>query len=112
MAKIAGQPSDTDFLRHLDECNSDEVTIVVTPAFDRNGKRRPELFEARLRGHRELICISAQPLLDCSRILLRAGFKDSAFLKKVRAESPGVVSMRARIGTAAQYDVMGERLVR
>jgi len=112
MAKIAGQPPNTDFLHHFKERSSDEVTIVVTPAFDRNGKRRRELFEVRLRNHPELICISAQPLLDCSRILLRAGFKESTVLMQVRSGSPQHISMRARIGIAAQYDVMGDRLVR
>ena len=95
MARIAGQPSNTDFLHHAKERSSEEVTMVVSPTFDRKGKRRHELFEVRPQGHRELVCISAQPMLDCSRILLRAGFKDSAMLKKVRADSPNVVSMRA-----------------
>jgi hypothetical protein len=112
MATIAGQPPDAAFLLYLEERSAKELTIVVIPAFDRKGKRRHELFEVRLQGHEELICVSAQPLLDCSRILLQAGFDAAAMLNKVHARSPNVVSMRARIGTAAQYDVMGERFVR
>jgi hypothetical protein len=112
MASIAGQPPDVVFLLHLEECSSKELTIVVSPAFDRKGRRRCGFSEVRLQGHDELICVSPQPLLDCSRILLRAGFDATAILNKVHVGSLDVVSMRARIGIAAQYDVMGDRFVR
>jgi hypothetical protein len=112
MAKIAGQPSSTEFLQYCEERYAKEATIVVTPAFDNNGSRRHELFEARLLGHEEIICISAQPLLDCSRILLEAGFMGSAMLKMVHGRSPHVTALSGRIEDAAQLDVMGARFVR
>jgi hypothetical protein len=112
MAKIVGQPSSTEFLRYFRERCAKEATIVVTPAFDSNGSRRHELFEARLLGHEEIICISAQPLLDCSRILLQAGFQGSAMLKMVHGRSPQVIALSGRIEDAAQLDVMGARFVR
>jgi hypothetical protein len=112
MAKIAGQPSSTEFLQYYDERYANEATIVVTPAFDSNGNRRHELFEARLLGHEEIICISAQPLLDCSRVLLQAGFKESAILKMVHRKSPYVVALSGSIQAAAQLDVMGAHFVR
>jgi len=112
MAKITGQPSSTEFLQYFEERYADEATIVVTPAFDSNGSRRHELFEARLLGHEEIICISAQPLLDCSRTLLEAGFKGSAMLRMVHVRSPHVIALSGRIEDAAQLDVMGAHFVR
>jgi hypothetical protein len=112
MAKITGQPSSTEFLQYFEERYANEATIVVTPAFDSAGKRRHELFEARLLGHSETICISAQPLLDCSRILLQAGFKGSLILKMVHARAPDVVALSGPLEVAAQLDVMGARFVR
>jgi hypothetical protein len=53
-----------------------------------------------------------QPLLDASRVLLRRGFHPSTVICKVRSDAPMVVTMRAPIGVAAQYDVMGEKFVR
>ena len=112
MAKIAGQPLDLGFLRYLPEREFDEVTIVVSPAFDGGGRLRQGFFEARLLGHSEIICVSSQALLDCSRLFLSAGFKPTAVIKKVRHDSPRLVSMSARIAIAARYDVMGDRFVR
>jgi len=112
MAKIAGQPSVTNFLRHVEERTADKVTVVVFPAFDRNGKRRHELFEVRLLGHPDLICISSQPLCDCSRVLLEHGFNPFAAINKVRSDRPGVVSMKSTIGKAAELVVMGSRFVK
>jgi hypothetical protein len=90
-----------------------EITIVVSPAFDRRGKRRHDRFDARLQGGDEIICESTrQPLLDASRELLRRGADPNATICKVHASAPAVVTMRARIGVAAQYDVMGEKFVR
>jgi hypothetical protein len=90
-----------------------EITIVVSPAFDNRGKRRHDRFDARLQSSDELICeATRQPLLDASRELLRRGADPNATICKVRASEPAVVTMRARIGVAAQYDVMGEMFVR
>jgi hypothetical protein len=112
MAKISGQPLNTDFLCHFDERCADTVTIVVTPAFDRMGRRRHELFEARLKNRDQLICVSAQPLLDCCRILLQAGYNGTAVLKKVHASNPDRVTLSAPIQIGARFDVMGDRFVR
>jgi hypothetical protein len=112
MARIAGQPSSTDFLHNLTERNANEVTIVVTPAFDRKGKRRHELFEVRLLGHPDLICISSQPLCDCSHALLAHGFSPFATINKVRSDRLDVVSMKSTIGKAAELVVMGSRFVK
>jgi hypothetical protein len=90
-----------------------EITIVVSPAFDNRGKRRHDRFDARLQSSDEVICeATRQPLLDASRELLRRGADPNATICKVHASAPAVVTMRARIGVAAQYDVMGEKFVR
>jgi len=88
-----------------------EITIVVSPAFDNRGKRRHDRFDARLSD--EVVCeATRQPLLDASRKLLRRGADPNATICKVRASAPAVVTMRAPIGVAAQYDVMGEKFIR
>jgi hypothetical protein len=88
-----------------------EITIVVSPAFDNRGKRRHDRFDARLSD--EVVCeATRQPLLDASRELLRRGADRNAIIRKVHASEPAVVRMRALIGVAAQYHVMGEKFVR
>jgi hypothetical protein len=90
-----------------------ELIIIVSPAFDRCGKRRHGRFDVRLQGVDEIICeATQQPMLDASRALMRRGVDPSTTICKVRADSPTVVTMRAPIGVAAQYDVMGEKFVR
>jgi hypothetical protein len=90
-----------------------EITIVVSPAFDNRGKRRHGRFDVCLQGCDEVICeATRQPLLDASRELRRRGADPNATICKVHANEPAVVTMRAPIGLAAQYDVMGEKLVR
>jgi hypothetical protein len=90
-----------------------EITIVVSPAFDHLGKRRHDRFDARLQGGEEVICeATRQPLLEASRELLRRGADQTATICMVHACAPAVVTMRAPIGVAAQYDVMGEKFVR
>ena len=90
-----------------------EITVVVSPAFDHRGKRRHDRFDARLQGGEAVICeASRQPLLDASRELLRRGADPTATICMVHASAPAVVTMRAPIGVAAQYDVMGEKFVR
>ena len=90
-----------------------ELIIIASPAFDRRGKRRHARFNVRLQGVDEVICeATQQPLLDASRVLLRRGFDPSTVICKVRSDAPMVVTMRAPIGVATQYDVMGEKFVR
>jgi hypothetical protein len=90
-----------------------EITIVVSPAFDNRGKRRHDRFDARLQSSDEVICeVTRQPLIDASRELLRRGADPNATICKVSASEPAVVTLRARIGVAAQYEVMGEKFVR
>ena len=90
-----------------------EITIVVSPAFDHRGKRRHDLFDARLQGGEAVICeATRQPLLDASRELLRRGADPTATICMVHASAPAVVTMRAPIGVAAQFNVMGEKFVR
>jgi hypothetical protein len=49
-----------------------EITIVVSSAFDRRGKRRHGRFDVRVQGGDEVICeATQQPMLDASRVLLR-----------------------------------------
>ena len=89
------------------------ITIVVSPAFDRRGKRRHGRFDVRLQGGVEIICeATQQPLLDASRALLLRGADPATVICKVRDDAPTIVTMRAPIGVAAQYDVMGEKFVR
>src|SRR5712675_2003685 len=90
-----------------------EITIVVSPAFDRRGKRRHGRFDVRLQGGDEIICeATQQPMLDASRVLLLRGADPATVICKVRDDAPTIVTMRAPIGVAAQYDVMGEKFVR
>jgi hypothetical protein len=90
-----------------------DIFIVVTPSFDRTGKRRHDRFDAYLRDTGEVICTATrQPLLDSSRVLLSRGYDSTDVICKVWSHKPQVVSMRAPIGVAAQYDVMGEKFVR
>jgi len=90
-----------------------EIVIVTTPSFDQHGKRRHGRFDARLQGGDEIICeATQQPMLDASRVLLRRGADPTTTICKVRADAPTIVTMRAPIGVAAQYDVMGSAFVR
>jgi hypothetical protein len=90
-----------------------EIVIVTTPSFDRHGKRRHGRFDVRLQGSEEIICLGTQqPLLDASRVLLRRGFDPATVIYKVRSDNPTVVTMRAPIGVAAKFDVMGSAFVR
>jgi hypothetical protein len=90
-----------------------KIVIVTTPSFDGHGKRRHGRFDVRLQGGDEVICeATQQPLLDASRALLQRGADRTATICKVRADAPTIVTMRAPIGVAAQYDVMGSAFVR
>ena len=90
-----------------------EIVIVVSPAFDERGKRRHGRFDVHLKDSGELILVATrQPLLDASRTLIRRGLDPSYVICKVRSDAPTVVTMRAPIGVAAQFDVMGEKFVR
>ena len=90
-----------------------EIIIVTTPSFDGHGKRRHGRFDVRLKDSDEIICdATQQPMLDAARIMLRRGVDPSTIICKVRSDAPMVVTMRAPIGVAAQYDVMGEKFVR
>jgi hypothetical protein len=90
-----------------------EIIIVVSPAFDHRGERRHDRFDARLQGGKEILCgATRQPLLDASRELLRRGADPTATICMVHASAPAVVTMRAPIGVAARFDVMGEKFVR
>lgn len=87
-----------------------EIVIVTTPSFDGHGKRRHGRFDARLQGNDEVICAATQqPMLDASRVLLLRGVDPT---KVVSVDAPPVVRMRAPIGVAAQFDVMGSAFVR
>jgi hypothetical protein len=90
-----------------------EIVIVITPSFDARSKRSNGRFDARLKGFEEIICKAThQPLLDASRVLLRKGVDLLTVICMVRSDAPTIVTMRAPIGVAAQYDVMGEKFVR
>jgi hypothetical protein len=90
-----------------------EFTIVVSPSFDRRGKRRPDRFDARLKDDAEVIWgATRQPLLDASRVLLVRGFDPSTVLCMVYSHASTTVTLHAPIGIAAQYDVMGSAFVR
>ncbi len=90
-----------------------ELMISVSLAFDRRGKRRHDRFDTRLKDSDELICgATRQPLLDAARVMLRRGVDPATVICMVHAHAPTVVTMRAIIGVAAQYDVMGEKFIR
>lgn len=90
-----------------------EVVIIVSPAFDRRGKRRHDRFDARVEDTDEVICLGTrQPVLDGSRVLLDKGHSPSTVIRMAYAHAPAVITGWAIIGEAAQYDVMGEKFVR
>lgn len=89
-----------------------EIVVVVTPAYDRHGRRRNEKFEVRRRHCDAIICISAQPLLDVSRIYLSAGATPATRISLIHSSRPEQVALIAPIGVAAQYDVMGTRYIK
>ncbi len=90
-----------------------EIIIVLSPSFDRRGKRRHDRFDVRINGSSEVICdATRQPLLDAGRVLLARGFDPATIVCMVHRNAPTVVSMREPIGVAAQFDVRGEKFVR
>jgi hypothetical protein len=89
-----------------------DIVVVITPAYDRHGRRRHEKFEARRRHCDAIICISAQPLLDVSRIFLSAGADPATRISLVHSNRPEQVALIASIGAAAEYDVMGTRYIK
>jgi hypothetical protein len=94
-------------------CPAATIFIILSPACDRRGKRRHGRFDARLQGNDGVICAATQqPILDVSRVLLLRGVDPTTVISKVSVDAPAVVRMKAPIGVAAQYDVMGERFVR
>src|SRR6266550_4563748 len=89
-----------------------DIIIVVKPAC-RNGRRLHDRVDAYLCDTGELICkATRQPRLDSARALLDRGYLPTDIISKVWARAPHIVTMRAPIGVAAQYDVMGEKFVR
>jgi hypothetical protein len=85
-----------------------EITIVVSPSFDRRGKRMASRFDVRLQGSDDVICeVTQQPMLDAGRALLLWGVDPATVICKVSVDAPAVVRMKAPIGVAARYDVMG-----
>ena len=79
----------------------------------RNGRRLHDRVDAYLCDTGELICkATRQPRLDSARALLDRGYLPTDIISKVWARAPHIVTMRAPIGVAAQYDVMGEKFVR
>jgi hypothetical protein len=88
------------------------LRVTLSPAFDRYGRRRPEQFEARLCGCADVLCVARQPLLEVARILLSQGKSPKTVLALVHAGDELTVSLRAEIGIAAQFDVLGSRFVR
>ena len=88
-------------------------TIVVSPAFDGQGKRRHGRFNVRLQSTLEIIReATKQPLLDSARVLLSRGCDPNARINMIWHDKPKAVSLTAVIGQAAQFDVMAERFVR
>ena len=62
--------------------------------------------------YKDICEATQQPMLDASRVLLRRGMDPTTTIYKVRVDAPTIVTMRAPIGVAARYDVMGEKFVR
>jgi hypothetical protein len=89
-----------------------DLKITLSPALDRYGRRRSEQFEARLWGCSEILCTSRQPLLDVARILLSQGMSPQTEIGLVHAGNDMNIALRAPIGIAAQFDVMGCRFIR
>jgi hypothetical protein len=89
------------------------IAIVVKPAFNDRGRRHHDRFDAYLDDTGELICrATRQPLLDTSRVLLARGCNPTDIIGMAWSHKPQTITMTAVIGTAAQFDVMGNRFVR
>jgi hypothetical protein len=89
-----------------------DVRIVVCPAVDRSGRRRPEQFEVRFWGRPEVLCVSRQPILDVARILISQGKPPQTAVALAHASDPTRIALRATIGIAARFDVMSTRFAR
>lgn len=94
-------------------CSSSRtIRIVVAPAPDRQGRTRYGAFEARIEGSSELLAVSTKPFIDSARRLIAIGTDPATTLELVHAAAPTTVALRAGIGVAARYDVMGGKFVR
>jgi hypothetical protein len=80
------------------------LVIIVRPHIKSNGKRHPNLFDARLEGESETLCESNQPFVDSARILLNRGH-DPGTILVMRHASSDVVALRGALGTAAKLTV-------
>jgi hypothetical protein len=89
-----------------------DIIIVVSPAF-KGGKRQHDRFDAHLADTGEVVFVATrQPMLDAARVLLDRGRDPHDVICKVCQHAPEIVSMRAPIGVAAWYDIMGAKFVR
>jgi hypothetical protein len=89
------------------------ITIVIKPAFNDRGRRHHDRFDAHLRNTGELVCrATRQPVLDGSRVLLARGYNPTDVIGMAWSHAPQIITITAVIGTAAQFDVMGEKFVR
>jgi hypothetical protein len=75
-----------------------EITIIVRPALDRDGRALGDLFEARLGG--QVIVRARSPFLAAARKLIDLGVDPSTVLVMRHAGSASE-SLRGRIGKAA-----------
>ena len=78
------------------------LTINVSPAFDGQGVRRHGLFFADLDGRQ--LCISRQPLLDASRVLLAEGIDPETPIV-TRHAGADFDAMMSTVGAAAGMTV-------
>jgi hypothetical protein len=82
--------------------NFPTAIIITAPAFDNTGKRLHGRFAAILEGRQ--LCVSREPLLAASRILLAEGMDPATPIIKRHAGSD-FDAMRSTIGEAAKWTV-------
>jgi len=78
-----------------------EVSLHIRP----DGTKHPNVFDARLAGSDEVLCVSATPLLTAARLLLKAGKADPDDVLVMRHAGSGAVALKGRIGLAASLTI-------
>ena len=78
-----------------------EVSLHIPP----DGTKHPNVFDTRLAGSDEVLCVSDTPLLTAARALLKAGKADPGDVIVMRHAGSSAIALRAKVGAAAGLTV-------
>jgi hypothetical protein len=76
-----------------------DIIVVITPAGA--GK-----FDCRVRGHAKVLCTTAQPLVQCARLLAARALHDPDIMLYVKHEGDENWSLRGKIAKLARVSVV------